>query len=195
MGLHHGTEGLAAAPDGQKVQQRVPKIPAAPAAEWSEVPTWIGTELNLRIHQAPDAVLGGQTVHVFQYAAKAEDNVCRFEYFFSLSHFLGRQPKSYDCHGEAWTDESGTLLRISETFDLSGPSEKYRGVVTYGHLEKDGAQYLVPLTIATQVEPQNYWCRGLFTDYEMFGVKHHILVTDAQTHTQERNRSTIPPSS
>ncbi len=58
-------------------------------------------------------------------------------------------------------------------------------VVTYGQLEKDGVQYLVPLTISTLVEPQNYWCRGLFTDYEMFGVKHRIVVTNEHAQMQD----------
>jgi hypothetical protein len=52
--------------------------------------------------------------------------------------------------------------------------------MTYGWLEKDGTQYLVPVTIATQAEEKKtYWCRGLFTDYQMFGVKTRlVLATD-----------------
>jgi len=49
-------------------------------------------------------------------------------------------------------------------------------VMTYGWLEKDGGRYLVPATIATQAErSKTYWCRGLFTDYEMFGVKTRLV--------------------
>ena len=49
-----------------------------PGPEWSELPRMVGTELNLKIHQAPDAVVGGRIVHVFQYAANVEDRVCLF---------------------------------------------------------------------------------------------------------------------
>jgi hypothetical protein len=54
--------------------------------------------------------------------------------------------------------------------------------MTYGSLEKDGTQYLVPVTITTQAEhSKTYWCRGLFTDYEMFGVKSClVLPTEAE---------------
>jgi hypothetical protein len=167
-------------PGSKKLYDRIP-FPAiarwvVPAAEWSQLPEWVGTELNLKIHQAPDAVLGDKTIHVFQYAAKAEDKVCRFEYVFSLSYFLGKPPKSYDCHGEVWLDESGTILRISETFELSRQGAQYRGVVTYGWLEKDGTQHLVPVTIVSEYDPLNVWCRGLFTDYDMFSVKSHIIL-------------------
>jgi hypothetical protein len=49
--------------------------------------------------------------------------------------------------------------------------------MTYGWLEKDGIQYLVPVTIATQAEEKKtYWCRGLFTDYQMFGVKTRLVL-------------------
>jgi hypothetical protein len=49
--------------------------------------------------------------------------------------------------------------------------------MTYGWLEKDGTQYLVPVTITTQAEhKKTYWCRGLFTDYEMFGVKVRLVL-------------------
>jgi len=179
-------------PGSKKFHDAVPFPPLdgwiVPGGEWSELPERVGTELNLKIHQAPDSVLNGQTIHVFQYAAKAEDDVCRFRYILSLRYLLHRPPKSYDCHGEVWTDESGTILRISETFDLSGPNEKYRGVVTYGWLQKDGMQYLIPITITTQAEPENLWCRGLFTDYDMFGVKHRIMMP---TRPEQARESTI----
>ena len=146
--------------------------------EWSWLPKMVGTELKLRIHQAPDSVVSGRTVHVFQYAANTEDEVCPFQYGTTFG--LRRSIKFYDCHGEVWVDESGAILRISEALDLSGPFYRLRGVMTYGWLEKDGTQYLVPVTIATQAEEKKtYWCRGLFTDYQMFGVKTRlVLATD-----------------
>jgi hypothetical protein len=143
--------------------------------EWSQLPRIVGTELNLKIHQAPDAVMGGRTIHVFQYSANVEDRVCLMRSVMSFVFFQRSTTKFYDCHGEVWMDESGIILRISEAFDLSGPWYRWWGVMTYGWLEKDGMRYLVPVTITTQAEHnKTYWCRGLFTDYEMFRVKTRI---------------------
>jgi len=48
--------------------------------------------------------------------------------------------------------------------------------VTYGWVEKDGRQHLAPVTITLQAEHgKTSWCRGLFTDYEMFGVKARLV--------------------
>jgi hypothetical protein len=151
-------------------------------AEWSELPRMVGTELRLKIHQAPDAVVGGRAVHVFQYAAAVEDRVCLFQSVMNYGFFQRSSAKFYDCHGEVWMDESGIILRISQALDLSGPWFRWWGVMTYGLLEKDGTQYLVPVTITTQAEhSKTYWCRGLFTDYEMFGVKSRlVLPTEAE---------------
>jgi len=61
-------------PGDKKFYDDVPSPPLktaiVSAAEWSELPQMVGTEFNLKIHQAPDAVVGGRTVHVFQYAAR-----------------------------------------------------------------------------------------------------------------------------
>jgi hypothetical protein len=147
-----------------------------PGAMWSDLPQMVGIDLNLKIRQAPDTVVMGRTVHVFQYAANAEDRVCSFRYVMSF-FFLHGPRKFYDCHGEVWTDESGIILRISQAIDLTGPAYHYWGVMTYGWLEKDGTPYLVPVTIAAQVERRKMlWCRALFTDYEMFGVKARLVM-------------------
>ena len=50
-----------------------------PGEQWSEFPKMVGTDYNLKIRQAPDALVGGQTVRVFQYAANVEDRICSFE--------------------------------------------------------------------------------------------------------------------
>lgn len=145
--------------------------------EWSDLPRMVGEERNLKIHQAPNAVMGGRTVHVFQYAANVEDQVCSFRSFMSYGFFQRSITKFYDCHGEVWMDESGIILRISEAIDPSGPWFRWYGVMTYGWLERDGRSYLVPVTIATQAEHyKTYFCRGLFTDYEIFGVKARLVV-------------------
>ncbi len=102
----------------------------------------VGTELNLRIRQAPDAVVGGRTIRVFQYAANVEDKVCSFRSVVNYGFFQRTSAKFYNCHGEVWTDESGFILRISEAIDLSGPWYRWQGVMTYAWLEKEGVQYL-----------------------------------------------------
>ena len=166
--------------DDKKFYNNVPFPPLnasiVPGAEWSELPWMVGTELNLKIHQAPDAVVGGRTIHVFQFAADVEDRVCSFRSVVSSGFFQRSTTKFYDCRGEVWVDESGIILRISEALDLSGPWYHWWGVMTYGWLERDGRPYLVPVTITTQAEhKKTYWCRGLFTDYEMFGVKVRLV--------------------
>lgn len=164
-----------------------PLIPSiVPGDEWSELPTMVGTELNLKIHQAPDGVVGGRTIHVFQYAANVEDRVCSFRSVMNYGLFQRSTTKYYDCHGEVWVDESGIILRISKALDLSGPWYHWWGVITYGWMEKDGTQYLVPATITTQADVnKTYWCRGLFTDYEMFGVKARLVLPTEPEHAQE----------
>ena len=155
-------------------------------AEWSELPRMVGTELNLKIHRAPDAVMGGRTVHVFQYAANVEDSVCSFRSVMNYALFHRSMEKFYDCHGEVWMDESGIILRISQALDLSGPWYRWWGVMTYGLLVKDGTQYRVPVTIMTQAEHnKTYWCRGLFTDYEMFGVKSRLVLQNKPEQAQK----------
>lgn len=157
--------------------------------EWSGLPRMVGTELNLKIHQAPDAVVGGRTVHVFQYAANIEDRACLYTSVMDYGFFQRSTAKFYDCHGEVWMDESGIILRISEALDLSGPWHRWWGVMTYGWLEKDGTQYAVPVTIATQAEhTKTYWCRGLFTDYEMFGVRARLVLP---TEPEQAQKSAI----
>jgi hypothetical protein len=166
---------------GKKFYEDVPFPPLnasiVSGPEWSEIPRMVGTELNLKIHQAPDAIVGGRTVHVFQYAANVEDKVCLFRSVMNFGFFQRSTTKFYDCHGEVWVDESGFILRISEALDLSGPWYHWWGVMTYGWLEKDGTQYIVPVTITTQADHnKTYWCRGLFTDYEMFRVKARMVL-------------------
>lgn len=167
-------------PGGKKLYENAPLPSLAesvtPGNEWSFLPRMIGTELHLKIHQAADAVSAGRVIHVFQYAAKAEDRVCAFRTYKGLRHTT----QFYDCHGEVWTDTSGTILRISESFDLTGPWRHWWAVMTYGWLEKDGRRYRVPVTIATQAEHNTtYWCRGLFTDYEMYGVKVNWMLVNS----------------
>jgi hypothetical protein len=163
--------------DSKNFRDEVPFPPLngsiVPGGEWSWLPELLGTELGLKIHQAPDAIVGGRTIHVFQYTGKAEEKVCPLRSWMVLWSIT----KFYDCRGEVWVDDSWTILRISQALDLSGPWYRWRGVVTYGWLEKDGRQYLVPVTSTTQAEHgKTYWCRGLFMDYELFGVRARLVL-------------------
>lgn len=181
-------------PGNKKFYENVPFPPLNGAivsgGEWSELPRMVGTELNLKIHQAPDAVVGGRTVHVFQYAASVEDKLCSFRYVMIYGFFERTTTKSYDCHGEVWMDDSGIILRISQAYDLSGSWHRWWAVITYGWLEKDGTQYLVPVTIATQAEhKKTYWCRGLFTDYEMFSAKTRLVLPTEPEQVQKTSLS------
>lgn len=164
-------------PGAKKFKHHVP-IPLVspfitPGGEWSDLPWRIGTELKLKVHPAPDGVVGGRNIHVFQYEGKIENGVCGMQ---SVIYFLWAKVKFYDCHGEVWTDEAGFILRISESYDSSG-SGRFRGMMTYGWLEKEGRQYPVPVTLTTEYMGR-YWCRALFTDYEMFGVKTHLMLAN-----------------
>jgi len=165
---------------GKKFYDTVPLPPVnaiVPGNQWSLLPLLIGTELNLKIHQAPDAALGGRLIHVFQYTADIEDRLCQFWTTTSYGLFQWTTKNFYRCHGEVWIDEAGIILRISVAFDLSGPFYRFWAVMTYGWLEKDGKKYLVPVTIAAQSERRKmYWCRGLFTDYEMFGARSRMVL-------------------
>ena len=179
--------------DNKKFYDNIPFPPLnrsiVSGPEWSELPWMVGTELKLKIHQAPDAVVGGRTIHVFQYTANVEDRACSFRSVVSFGFFRRSTAKFYDCHGEVWMDESGSILRISEALDLSGPWYSWWGVMTYGWLEKDGKQYLVPVTITTQAEhTRTYWCRGLFTDYKMFGAKTRLVMP---TEPEQAQKSAI----
>lgn len=174
-------------PGSKKFYDSVPSPPMGtaiiPGSEWSWLPALVGTEVNLKVHQAPDAVIGGRKIHVFQYAAKVEDQACLFESIMNYVFFQRSTDRFYDCHGEVWTDDSGTILRISQALDIHGPWYNLWAVMTYGWLEKDGRRYLVPISITMQAEhDKTYWCRGLFTDYEMFSVKSTLKLSAFDVH-------------
>jgi len=58
----------------------------------------VGADLKLKIHQAPDALVGGRTVRVFQYAANVEDRICSFESLRNWGFFQHGSTKFYNCH-------------------------------------------------------------------------------------------------
>ena len=162
-------------PDGKKELQDVP-LPSlntvmATGGEWSELPQMVGTEPRLRIHQAPDAVVNGRRMKVFQYRADAEDGVCWFRSIFDFEFFAIKKDVTIACYGEVWTDQETNILRMSEHFELRGKWKDYQAVVTYGWLQRtDDTPRLIPLTISAQAEYNKkvYWCRGQFMDYQVF---------------------------
>ena len=169
-------------PDGKKELQNVPFPPVNtlvnPGGEWSELPQMVGSELNLKIHQAADTVVNGRRIKVFQYVADVEDGVCILKVVRDYGFFEGSKIVTIPCHGEVWADEDLNILRISQHLELAGKWQDYQSVVTYGWVRlADHTPRLVPLTISTQAEFKNkiYWCRGLFTNYRMFTAQTKIM--------------------
>jgi hypothetical protein len=146
--------------------------------EWSMLPTMVGTELRLKIHQADDVVVDERRIRVFQYYASVEDNLCPFEPVEDFGFFRISKTVAVACYGEVWTDEDTNIIRMSEHLDLSEKLKTYRGweeyqvVLTYGWIKReDEASGLVPLTIFGEARYKNKhvnWCRGQFTNYRMF---------------------------
>jgi hypothetical protein len=59
--------------------------------------------------------------------------------------------------------------------------ENYETVLTYGLLERaNEPPRLVPLAIFAQARRKKriYWCRGHFTDYQVFTVKARLIAND-----------------
>jgi hypothetical protein len=81
-----------------------------PDTEWSGLPQSIGTDLNLSIHQAPDTVLPGRSILVFQCSGSIEDKVCAMRANSNVGIFLHRRITFYGCHGEVWVDDSGAAF-------------------------------------------------------------------------------------
>jgi hypothetical protein len=162
-------------PDGKKELQDVPLPPLNNAigtgGEWSELPQMVGTELRLKIQQAPEVVVNGRRMKVFQYRADAEDGVCSFRSIFDFGFFAINKDVTVACYGEVWTDEEANILRMSEHLENRGWWKHYQAVVTYGWLQRrDETPRLIPLTIATQAErgERVYWCHGRFVNYQVF---------------------------
>lgn len=183
-------------PDGKKELQDVPFPPLSnsmvPGDEWSGLPAKLGTDLNLNIHQAPDALVNGRWLKVFQYWASLEDAVCTFKSVSDFAFFAVSKVAVAACFGEVWTDEDMNILRISEHLELSGKWQNSQAVVTYGWLDKpQEAPRLIPLTIAAQALYKNklYWCRGQFTDYRVFTTRARLVASAAA------DRNALPPLS
>ena len=169
-------------------QVRFPPLNAWALAsdEWSMLPTMVGTELQLKVHQAANAVVGERLIKVFQYYASVEDNLCPFQPIVDFVFFKLNKVVPVACYGEVWTDVDTNIIRISEHLELSEKLKVYKGweeyqiVVTYGWLKLvDEPPALVPLTIFTEGRYKKkpvYWCRGQFTNYRVFTTRTEMKV-------------------
>lgn len=175
--------------NGQKELEEVPRPRrnawVIPADDWSHLPNMVGTDIRLKVREAPDAVVNQRRIKVFQYYSSVEDNVCPFEPTQDYGFFLIQKTVAVACYGEVWTDENMNIVRMSERLDLSEKLKAYRGwedyavIVTYGWLNlEDGNPHLAPLTIHVEGRDSKhiYWCRGNFTDYRVFGVRARLIV-------------------
>jgi trypsin-like peptidase len=185
-----GVQRFRRYPDGKKEYDEVPNPRwndwVLPADQWSKLPTMVGTEFRLKVHQAADVVVKKQRMKVFQYYASVEDNLCPFEPIEDYGFFAISKTVAVACYGEVWTDEDTNIIRISEHLELSHKLKAYRGweecqvVLTYGWVKKADETRLVPLTIFTEArykKKQVYWCRGQFTDYRLFRAQAEIVAS------------------
>ena len=180
-----GSQMFRSFPDGKKELEGIPPPSLShsivPGVEWSELPEMVGTELRLKVHQVADANASDKRMMVFQYAASVEDSVCRFTYSMDYVLFKTSRTVTVACYGEVWTDEHMNIIRISEHYELPGQRKIYHVVVIYGWLKRaDEPARLIPLTISarTQHQKQIDWCRGQFTDYQVFGSQVKIIANN-----------------
>src|SRR5208337_2477654 len=188
-------------PDGKKHYEDLPLPPLntviGTGGEWAELPKMVGTELGLRIQQAPDVVVNGRRMKVFQYRADVEDGVCTFRSIFDFELFVINKDVTVPCYGEVWTDEEANIVRMSLHLENRGWWKHYQSVVTYGWLQRRGEiPRLIPLTISTQAErgKRVYWCRGQFVNYQVFRSQVVKMVTkqpvlDSESSTRANHRT------
>jgi hypothetical protein len=155
------------------------------ADEWLSLPDFVGKELKLHVNQAPDVVVAGQRMKVFQYYASVEDDLCPFKPIDDFGFFRIGKAVPVACYGEVWTDADTNILRISEHLDLSKQLKDYKGwleyqaVVNYGWVKDGEVSRWVPSTFLIQgrhkKDKEIYWCRGQFTNYREFSSKARLV--------------------
>ena len=177
-----GAQKFREYPGGKAELEEIPLPPLShsivPALEWSQVPEMVGKQIHLKVHQAPDVVVNEKKLKIFQYSASIEDGACGFTYVNDHILFKSSKTVRTGCYGEVWTDEDMNIVRMSEHYELPGERKVYHVVVTYGMLTRAGeAARTIPMTIAAKTEDKNRvdWCRGQFTDYQIFGSQIRIL--------------------
>jgi hypothetical protein len=116
---------------------------------------------------------------VFQYYADSEDQLCPYEAIEDFGFWESSRIVFVPCYGEVWTDQEMNILRMSKRLDLSSRMKEFNGwedvyvILTYGWLNRSNeAPRLAPLTIYSEARTRKhmYWCKGHFTDYQMFSV-------------------------
>lgn len=182
-----GTQHFRDYPDGTKERDdiRTPGMNHSinPGDAWSSTALVVGWDYKLKIHRAPDIERQGQSLHVYQYIGKVEDNICSFDTQSDLGFVVLHNVKQLECFGEVWTDKDENILRISQNLKMVGGWANYHDIVTYDWVEIDGERKMVPATVSSQAERggHTYWCRGVFTNYQEFKVKtQFILTSDSQ---------------
>ena len=180
-----GSQKFRSYPGGKKELEGIPLPPLnhsiVPGSEWSELPEMVGTELRLKIHQAADATVSDKRMKVFQYGASLEDAICKFKYIWDYIFFISSKTVTTACYGEVWTDENTNIVRMSEHYELPGERKIYHIVVTYGWLQRtDDPPRLIPLTFSSETEDKKRidWCRGQFTNYQVFSSRVRIVVNN-----------------
>jgi hypothetical protein len=168
-------------PEGKKELREVP-LPLSggisPGDVWSDSPGMVGTTLRLNIRQAPDAIVNGRAIKVFQFNASSEDDVCSWGTVSDFGLFTIAKAGSVGCYGEVWTDEDTNIIRISQHYEMRGNWKDYQDVVTYGWLNRaDEPPRRIPLTMSAQAQYKNhtYWCRGQFTHYREFAARVRLV--------------------
>jgi hypothetical protein len=171
-------------PNGLEELRNIPLPSPTPlistADDWSTMPNLVGTELKLKMREAQDVVMGGRRTKVFQYYASIEDKVCKLRIIDDYILFERVKDVMGSCSGEVWTDEDLNIIRISENDDFPQGTEwrNLHAVATYGWLDKpEESSRLVPLSVFVQAETNGkvYWCRGRFTNYQVFSAKAKLV--------------------
>jgi hypothetical protein len=177
-----GLQRFRSYPEGKRELEEIPSPPLnqsiVPAVEWSELPEMVGTELRLKVHQAPDTTVNDRRMKIFQYYASMEDAICKFRYSMDYILFKSNKTVTAACYGEVWTDDDANIIRISEHYEVPGGRKIYHVIVTYGWLERAGEPpRLIPLTILAETtdKKRTDWCRGQFTDYQVFSSRVRII--------------------
>jgi hypothetical protein len=166
-------------PDGTKEMDDIHWPPmnhsVMPGDAWDRAPKMVANDYKLKIHRADDIVEKGQTLRVFQYIGKKEDNVCVFDDAEDLGFYVHHHIEAYDCFGEVWTDQDNNFVRISENYKMH--DNVYRQIVTFEWVDIDGVRSEVPATIHSSVREgeKDLWCRGLFTNYQQFRTKARLV--------------------
>ena len=179
-----GHETYREYPSGNKILREISTAPLPlsiylrPNGMWYDLPRRIGAELGVYIHEAPNVVVDGHQMRVFQFWATAEDGVCGFTSTTDYLFFVRNKVYRSVCYGEVWTDLDANIRRISQHFDDFDGWKDFDEVVTYDWLKyAHELPRLIPVTFFTQgrFNKKVYWSRGEFTNYRIFEAQSRII--------------------